>query len=383
MYQGHAGKLILYNKDREVITVGTKINQNLYKFSFESTMKDNSSESIYAMTNQSLQSWEIWHRCFGHVGYTGLKVLYDRNLVEGFDVDTLSKINDCTTCIQAKSSVQPFKGHHIPCAEKGEITHIDLWGKYDVTSIKGNQYYLLLIDDATRYVTLKFLKAKSDAAHEIQAYMSHLQIRGHVTYAIKIDRGTEFLNQPMKTWCDERGIQLHLIAERMNHTLVELACAMLTVSHLPEFLWEPVVNHAAYVQNRSYIKAIQNKTPYKGWHNIEPNVSYLREFGSLVGILLQGQHMQRKMLPKSTQYYYVGNEDNSQSIIYYNKETRKLNILRNFYFLKDPLENVLNNHACEGEWPGHIPVDTRKINSMDNKQLEAGPDTYKKEERDT
>src|SRR5229473_7325178 len=270
MYKGHAGKLILYNKDREVITVGIKINQNLYKFSFESATKDNSSESIYVITNQSPQSWEIWHRRFGHVGYTGLKVLYDRNLVKGFDVDTSSKINDCTACIQAKSSVQPFKGHHIPCAEKGGITHIDLWGKYDITLIKGNQYYLLLIDDATRYMTLKFLKAKSDAAQEIQAYMSHLQIRGHVTYAIKIDCGTEFLNQPMKTWCDERGIELHLTApyspsqngvvECMNRTLVELARAMLTVSHLPEFLWEPTVNHATYIQNWSYTKAIQNKT---------------------------------------------------------------------------------------------------------------------------
>ncbi len=67
----------------------------------------------------------------------------------------------------------------------------------------GRDYYLLLIDDATRYVTLKFLKDKSDAAYEIQSYMSHLQIRGHVTYVIKIDCGTEFLNQPMKTWCDE------------------------------------------------------------------------------------------------------------------------------------------------------------------------------------
>src|SRR5260370_1342600 len=168
MYQGHAGKLILYNKDQEVITVSTKINQNLYKFSFESATKNNSSESIYVITNQSLQSWEIWHRCFGH-----------------------------------------------------------------------------------------------------KAYMSHLQIRGHVMSTIKIDCGTEFLNQPMKTWCDEQGIELHLtapyspsqngVAECMNRTLVELARVMLTASHLPEFLWEPVVNHAAYVRNRSYIKAIQNK----------------------------------------------------------------------------------------------------------------------------
>src|SRR5258708_12975359 len=111
------------------------------------------------------------------MGYTGLKVINDQNLIEGFYVDTSSNINDCTACIQAKSSVQPFKGHHTPCAEKGEITHIDLWGKYDVTSIKGNQYYLLLIDDATRYVTLKFLKPKSNPPHHIQPYISHLQLR--------------------------------------------------------------------------------------------------------------------------------------------------------------------------------------------------------------
>jgi hypothetical protein len=96
---------------------------------------------------------------------------------------------------------------------------------------------------------------------------------------------------------------------------------MLTALHLPEFLWEPVVNQATYVRNQSYTKAIQNKTPYEGWHNKKPNVSYLREFKFLVWILLEGQHGQQKMLPKITQYYYVGNEDNSQSIIYYNKDT--------------------------------------------------------------
>jgi hypothetical protein len=72
----------------------------------------------------------------------------------------------------------------------------------------------------------------------------------------------------------------------MNHTLVELAQAMLTASHLPEFLWEPAVNHTTYVCNQSYTKAVQNKTPYEGWHNKKLNVSYLREFGSPVWILL-------------------------------------------------------------------------------------------------
>jgi hypothetical protein len=40
----------------------------------------------------------------------------------------------------------------------GELTQVDLWGKYDIKSIHGNQYYLLLIDDAARHITVEFLK---------------------------------------------------------------------------------------------------------------------------------------------------------------------------------------------------------------------------------
>ena len=48
--------------------------------------------------------------------------------------------------------------------QKRELTHIDLWGKYAIHSINGNQYYLLFIDDAKHYVMVEFLKEKSGAA---------------------------------------------------------------------------------------------------------------------------------------------------------------------------------------------------------------------------
>jgi hypothetical protein len=36
---------------------------------------------------------------------------------------------------------------------------MDLLGKYDIASIHGNQYYLLMmIDDITRNITVEFLK---------------------------------------------------------------------------------------------------------------------------------------------------------------------------------------------------------------------------------
>jgi len=81
------------------------------------------------------------------------------------------------------------------------------------------------------------------------------------------------------------------VAERMNRTLVELACTMINTAKLPKFLWEPTVAHAAYVRNCAYTIAIQNETPYQVWHRTKPNISHLHEFEAPVWILLQGQNI--------------------------------------------------------------------------------------------
>jgi hypothetical protein len=124
------------------------------------------------------------------------------------------------------------------------------------------------------------------------------------------------------------------VTERMNRTLKELARAMRIAADLPVFLWEQAVAHAAYVRNRAYSSAIKVATPYQRWFNKKPDVSHLREFGAPVWILLQGQSKPPKMEPKSKCRALVGYEDGSQSVLYYNAETRKILISRNFHFLE-------------------------------------------------
>ena len=179
MYQGHNGKLTLFNKERKIIAIRTKLTQNLYKFSFEVIKQEYISQSIYALSSQPVQGWEVWHKHYGHVNYDSLKYLYNKRLVKGLNINTNMDIPDCPTCVQGKQTVCPFKGHYTLCHEKGCIIYMDLWGKYDIASVRGNQYFLLLIDDATRYITIKFFKAKSNAAKEVQAYLTHYQIRSH------------------------------------------------------------------------------------------------------------------------------------------------------------------------------------------------------------
>jgi transposase InsO family protein len=134
---------------------------------------------------------------------------------------------------------------------------MDLWGKYEIPSINGSYYYILMVDDASRFITIKFMKAKHQTSQLVKDYLTHLSIRNKSPRAIRVDWGTEFMNLELQKWCQGKGIEIQAtapyspsqngVAERMNRTLVELAHAMLNSAGLPEFLWEAAVEHATYV----------------------------------------------------------------------------------------------------------------------------------------
>ena len=48
---------------------------------------------------------------------------------------------------------------------------------------------------------------------------------------------------------------------------------------------------------------------------------------------MQGQNQQQKMLPKSKQRYYIGYEDGSKSIKYYNADMKRVLTSQNFHFI--------------------------------------------------
>jgi hypothetical protein len=86
----------------------------------------------------------------------------DKKLVDGLTVDKHTPKPDCIPCTEAKQHVEPFPKVLHRNTQPGELTHIDVWGKYAVRSINNSQYYLLFVDDTKRYMTVDFLKEKSD-----------------------------------------------------------------------------------------------------------------------------------------------------------------------------------------------------------------------------
>lgn len=101
-----------------------------------------------------------------------------------------------------------------------------------------------MVDDALCHTTVEFLKPKSQASKRKKDYMTYLLTHGKSPCTICMDRGSEFVNKDLKTWCHSKGIRYQMttpylplqngVAKRMNGTLGELSRAMLI--QLPEFL---------------------------------------------------------------------------------------------------------------------------------------------------
>src|SRR6266850_7123858 len=166
---------------------------DVYKIGFTLLYPDEKSEYTFQTTRGALP-WEVWHRHMGHIGYDALCYMCCQQLVKGLLVDQTSPIPDCIACIQAKQMVKLFGPTTQPNTKPGDLTHIDLWGKYDISSINGSYYYLLMIDDATRYTSLAFRKTKDQAGDKLKQYLTHLTTHDKIPRALRLDKGSEFLN---------------------------------------------------------------------------------------------------------------------------------------------------------------------------------------------
>jgi hypothetical protein len=381
-YKGGGGLLTLITRSGTPVGQGIQVENNLYKMNVELCepaikFTEEISPQCF-ITSEPAQNWETWHKRFGHIGYDALQNMLDNNMVNGFNVDTHTPKPDCIACTEAKQTVEPFGKHTDKETELGDLTHIDLWGKYGIMSINGNQYFLLMVDDASRYNTTEFIKDKKAAAQKVCEYLAKLISHGKKPKAVRLDRGKKFLD--ITKWCQEHGIEIQKtaqyspsqngVAERMNRTLVEIARAI--IRGLPEFLWEYAIDHASYLRNRASTKSLKGQTPYEKWFHKKPNIAHLREFGTPVWVLLQGLNKPRKMEPKSRRRIFVGYDDGSKAIKYYNAETRKVLTSRNIRFLDlshdepspEPMV-LLPDAPCEGESEGGTqPTSVNKSDSL-------------------
>lgn len=326
-----------------LIVTGT-LDGNLYRVNAKAIL--NQIHTAHAVAIPVL-SWEETHRRMGHLSLSSLKILFNKGLVEGVEIDKDQKIPsvlDCESCIAAKSHRAPFPLQAKRQSTKfGDLTHTDVWGSTNLKHTPGgNQYFILFIDDYTRYISVKLMKNKSSVKQQIMNYCNlvHTQ-HGRWPKAIHSDNTAEY--EGTRNWLDERGIELKTsapyspqqngVSERMNWTLPDLARAMRIEKRLPETLWGEAVLHAAWIRNRSPTATLNGGTPLEMLTGKRPDLSKVREFGETVHVL--DETPRSKIESKTRQVIFTGFEDGPNAIRYYDDVTKNIRISGNFFFKPD------------------------------------------------
>jgi hypothetical protein len=104
-----------------------------------------------------------WHARFGHLHFRALHTLARKNMVRGLlEVDRVDDL--CDDCALGKQHRAPFPRASAYRAERGlDLVHTDLCGPITPTTVGGSNYFLLVVDDYSRYMWVEMTKSKADA----------------------------------------------------------------------------------------------------------------------------------------------------------------------------------------------------------------------------
>jgi transposase InsO family protein len=200
--------------------------------------------------------------------------------------------------------------------------HGDLCGPVTPVTPGGRRYFLLLVDDLTRYMWVVVLRSKGEAANAIRRAQAVAEAEcGRKLRVLRTDNGGEFTTVEFASYCADEGVQRHYsmsyspqqngVVERRNQTVVGMARALLKQRGMSTIFWGEAVVTAVYILNRSPTKALNSRTSYEAWHGRKPAVSHLRVFGCLAFAKELG-HIS-KLDDRSTLGVFIGYAEGSKN----------------------------------------------------------------------
>ena len=149
-----------------------------------------------------------WHARFGHLHFRALHDLGAKGMVRG--MPAIAHLDQfCVACTIGEMRRTPFPRASPYRAESAlELVHGDLCGPITPATASGNKYFLLIVDDFSRYMWLEVLKTKDEAFCYFKKIKAHAEMQGNAKLrAFHTDRGGEFTSNEFAAYCEELGIQ--------------------------------------------------------------------------------------------------------------------------------------------------------------------------------
>ncbi|GJY51171.1 retrovirus-related pol polyprotein from transposon TNT 1-94 [Tanacetum coccineum] len=167
---------------------------NLYTILINDMMK---SSLVCLLSKASkIKSW-LWHRRLNHLNFCTINDLARKDLVRGLPRLKFEKDHLCSACQLGKSKSYSHK----PKTKNTNMEvlhnlHMDLCGPMRVQSINEKKYILVIVDDYSRFIWVKFLRSNDETLEFVINFLKQIQVGLNKTVRyIRTDNGTEFVNQ--------------------------------------------------------------------------------------------------------------------------------------------------------------------------------------------
>ena len=139
--------------------------------------------------------------------------------------------------------------------------HSDVWGPAPQSSLNGERYFLIFVDEPSRYMWTYLLTAKSEVVSTVRHFcaMIHTQF-GRSVQRFRSDNTWDFVNADLASYFAERDI-LHEtscvatpkqngMAERRIGYVTSTARALLLNYHVPWTYWGEAILTSTHLVNR-------------------------------------------------------------------------------------------------------------------------------------
>ncbi|CAI7780709.1 unnamed protein product [Closterium sp. NIES-54] len=166
----------------------------------------------------------------------------------------------CTPCVESRQRAAPHSSSPPPTTPPFQTLHLDVWGPSPVLGPRQEHYFLIVVDDYSRYTTVLPLRRKIDVPTILEPWLlARVGAQGLCGLDLRSDRGGEFSSARLETFCQGWGIILSYtlsdsplqngVAERCIGLVMEVARTSMCHAGAPQIMWPQAVRYAAHQLN--------------------------------------------------------------------------------------------------------------------------------------
>ncbi|CAI7864449.1 unnamed protein product, partial [Closterium sp. NIES-53] len=184
--------------------------------------------------------------------------------------------------VERRQRAAPHSSSFPPTTAPLQTLHMDVWGPARVSGQGRERYFLLVVDDYTRYTTVFPLRSKGEVPDVLIPWIRTVRLQLHERFRqdlplmrLHSDRGGEFSSDLLRDFCHGEGIlqsftlpaspQQNGIAERRVGLVMEVACTSMVHAAAPHFLWPFAVRYAAHQLNLWPRVSLRETSPTLRW----------------------------------------------------------------------------------------------------------------------